>query len=66
MAYTTRRAAQKQLRSAIGNLDTCLYHLNNVRAVYKDAHPDIANGCEAIMQLVLKAQELIKAFLRSF
>jgi len=60
MAYTTRRAAHKQIKSAEGNLETALNHLHNVKELYQEQHPDISTTIESVMLVVLQAQELTK------
>jgi hypothetical protein len=64
--YTTRKAAFKQIDSAIGNVDTALYHLLNVKNDYTDGHPEIAGAADQIMQHLLKIQEVMKNFRYSF
>jgi len=66
MPYSTRKGAFKQIDSTIGNLETALYHLNNVKVVYEPEHPEIAKVVESIMVITLKAQELTKQLRKGF
>ena len=65
-SYTTRKAAFKQIDSAIKNLDTAMYHLLNVKRDYTEGHPEIAEASETLMQYILRIQQLTEAFRKSF
>jgi len=66
VAYTRRKAAFKQIDSAIGNLDTALYHLDLVRSEYADLHPEIAEPIERVMVLILQCLEFAKQIRKGF
>lgn len=66
MPYTTRKAAFKQIDSAIGNLETALYHLNLVKNEYQSPHPEIAESIEAVMLLILQCLEFAKRIRKGF
>ena len=64
--YTTRKAAFKQIDSAIGNLETYLYHMLQVKNDYSNDHPEIAEAANDLMLYVLKVQQITEAFRKSF
>ena len=64
--YTTRKAAFKQLDAAIGNLDTAMDHLLQLKEVYQNNHPEIAEAAESIMIGVLYWQQVLSNFRHSF
>lgn len=64
--YTTRKAAFKQLDSAIGNLETAMYHLLNIKNVYEPEHPEIAHTCQVAMELTQSIQNLLVKFRTTF
>lgn len=64
--YSTRKAAFKQIDSAINNLEWYMAHLLTVRNEYKSAHPDISETCNNLMLAGLKLQELTQKLRKSF
>lgn len=65
-AYTIRRKAQRQIDSAVGNIDTAMSHLMVVRNGYQADHPDIADSVNTVMLCLLKVQELTESLRKSF
>jgi len=64
--YTTRKAAFKQIDSAIGNLDTAIYHLLNVKTAYEVDHPEITRYIDGLMQYLLIGQQYAQNIRKSF
>ena len=64
--YTTRKAAFKQIDSAIGNLETSMYHLNIVKNEYTTDHPEIAGAAHEIMKGILYWQQVLEKFRHAF
>ncbi len=64
--YTTRKATFKQIDSAIGNLETAMYHLNNVKNTYEGHSSHVADLAEGIMRHILIGQQHLQTLRKSF
>lgn len=66
MPRNTREWARRKLQEACDNINWSGTHLEEVRAIYKPDHPEIANPIESAQQTLIMVQLVIEKVRNSF
>lgn len=66
MPRSTREWSFRKLDEAAGNLDTALFHIEEVRQKYAEPHPEVAQPMEEVQKLLIFGLELISKIRSSY
>ena len=59
MPRNTREWAQRKFDMSEGNLNWAMQHLNEIREVYREQHPEVSTPCEEFMTMILLVQKAV-------
>lgn len=66
MPRSTREWSHRKLDQAANDIDTAMAHIEEVRGVYAESHPEIAENFDKVLQLLLFTVDLIAKVKKSY
>lgn len=66
MPRNTREWAHRKLQESQNNIEWSVYHLKDVFDRYNEAHPEISNPINSLMELLLEIHNHILTIRKSF